>query len=231
MNDMSSVIAPKSDQLNSDSLISGPLTIRIRDVAIRPGTEQPVSIFYDGDDNKPWKPCKSMSRVLVSAWGPDANQYIGRSATLYRDPDVTWGGMKVGGIRVSHVSHIDKPMALALTATKGKKAIATIKPLQVQQSGQPQQQARQTAEEWTDDYIAKVEATTVLDALTALQTRSKAALDKLKSSKPDLHMRAEDAGTKQAAKLAPVDHQEGRSDSQMGEGFTEDPDNPFTTED
>lgn len=133
MNDMSKVIVPKSDQINADDLISGPITITIKGVDIRPGTEQPVSIYFEGDNGKPWRPCKSMSRVLVSAWGPDAKAYIGRSVTLYRDPKVKWGGMEVGGIRVSHLSHIERDMVMALTATKGKRAPHTVMPLKQQQ--------------------------------------------------------------------------------------------------
>lgn len=121
MNDMSAVIVPKSDQISADDLIAGPMTITIAGVDIRPGTEQPVSIMFDGDGGRPWKPCKSMSRVLVAAWGPDAKNYIGRSVTIYRDPTVKWGGMEVGGIRVSHLSNIDRDMVLALTATKGSR--------------------------------------------------------------------------------------------------------------
>lgn len=131
MTDMKSVIVPKSDQLNADSLIGGPITVTIREVAIRPGTEQPVSIFYEGDDGNPWKPCKSMSRVLVAAWGPDAKVYNGRSLTLYRDPSVKWAGMEVGGIRISHMSHMDRPMTMALTATKGSRKPYTVEPLQI----------------------------------------------------------------------------------------------------
>jgi hypothetical protein len=136
MNDMTAVIIPKSDQLNADSLIGGPMTIKIRDVAIRPGTEQPVSIFFEGDDDKPWKPCKSMSRVMVSVWGPDAKVYIGRSLTLYRDPTVKWGGMEVGGIRISHMSHMEGTMMMALTATKGSRKPYTVHPLTNKQTGQ-----------------------------------------------------------------------------------------------
>lgn len=129
MNDMTAIIEPKSDQLNADSLISGPRTITITGVDIRPGTEQPCSIFFQGDEGRPWKPCKSMARVLVAAWGPDAKAYVGRSVTLYRDPSVKWGGMEVGGIRVSHMSHIERDMMMALTATKGKRAPYTVKVL------------------------------------------------------------------------------------------------------
>jgi hypothetical protein len=131
MNDMAQAIIPKSDQLNSDDLIAGPITIQITGVNIKPGTEQPVAIAFAGDNGKPWKPCKSMSRVMVAAWGPDASKYAGRSLTLYREPAVKWAGMEVGGIRISHMSHIDKPLTMALTATKGSRKLFTAQPLEV----------------------------------------------------------------------------------------------------
>jgi hypothetical protein len=131
--DMSGVIIPKSDQINADDLVAGPMTITINDVQIRGGQEQPVSIFFDGSE-KAFRPCKSMSRCLVLAWGPDASKYIGRSLTLYRDDKVKWGGLEVGGIRISHMSDLDGPKTMMLTATKGSRkphkvsALAASKP-------------------------------------------------------------------------------------------------------
>lgn len=130
--DMSQAIIPKSDQLNSDDLISGPITVKVTAVTVRGGQEQPVSIHFDGDNGKPYKPCKSMSRILVAAWGPDSSKYAGRSMTLYRDPSVKWAGMEVGGIRISHLSDIDSALTMALTATKGSRKPFTVKPLQVE---------------------------------------------------------------------------------------------------
>lgn len=129
MSNMAAAIVPKSDQLNSDDLIAGPITIRIADVTIRGGQEQPVAIHYEGDNGKPYKPCKSMSRVFVTAWGPDAKQYVGRSVTLYRDPSVKWAGMEVGGIRISHMTDIPEALTMALTATKGSRKPFTVRPL------------------------------------------------------------------------------------------------------
>lgn len=128
--DMTRVIEPKSDQINADDFMAGPKTFRIKGVSITPGSEQPVSIALE--DSKPWRPCKSMNRLLVAAWGSDAKEYAGRSVTLYRDPKVKWGGMEVGGIRVSHLSHIERDMVLALTMTKGKRAPYTVKPLKAE---------------------------------------------------------------------------------------------------
>lgn len=129
MNDMSAVIIPRSDQYNAEDFISGPRTFVIEDVSIKPGTEQPVSIKLKGE-SRVWRPCKSMSRCLVAAWGKDAKVYVGRSLTLYGDPTVKWGGLEVGGIRISHLSHIDKAMVLALTVTKGSKKPFTVRVLE-----------------------------------------------------------------------------------------------------
>lgn len=128
--DMTGVIEPKSDQINADDFMAGPKTFRIKGVSITPGSEQPVTISLE--DSKPWRPCKSMNRLLVAAWGANAKEYAGRSVTLYRDPKVKWGGMEVGGIRVSHLSHIERDMVLALTMTKGKRAPYTVKPLKAE---------------------------------------------------------------------------------------------------
>jgi len=132
MNSMAEVIEPKSDQLNADDLIAGPRTITVTKVEIRPGTEQPVSVFFEGDHGKPYKSGKSMNRVMVQAWGPDASKYVGRSMTLYRDPTVRFGKDEVGGIRISHMSHIDGPLRMALTATRGQRKAYTVQPLQVE---------------------------------------------------------------------------------------------------
>lgn len=178
MNDMSSVIIPKSDQISADDLIAGPRTITINDVKIVPG-EQPVTIGYFGDEGRPWKPCKSMCRILVHAWGPDAKKYIGRSLTIYRDPTVKWGGMDVGGIRVSHLSDISSSLSLALTATRGSKKITTVKPLVIEKVAEkPVEKPKLTPMQW---FTAKIATLTTRDGCFALLTdgtRAKEFFDK-----------------------------------------------------
>lgn len=132
MTDLSTTIAPKSSQLNSDDLITGPITIRITKVSANPSTpEQPISIFYEGDGGKPYLPCKGMRRVLVNTWGSDGSKFPGRAMTLYRDPTVKFGGFEVGGIRISHMTDIAKPVTMALTASKASRKPFTVQPLKV----------------------------------------------------------------------------------------------------
>ena len=129
MSDMTAIIQPKSDQINADDLLSGPRTIKITKVDVNPGVEQPCTVHYEGENGRPFKPCKSMARVMVLVWGPDSKQYAGKSMTLYHDPEVKWGGMKVGGIRISHMSDMKSNAPLMLTVTRGKKAPYSVKPL------------------------------------------------------------------------------------------------------
>ena len=158
MSDMGSVIVPKSDQLNADDLIAGPMTVKITGVVIRAGQEQPISVSFDGDNGKPYKPCKSMCRVMVTAWGADSKKYAGRSMTLYRDTSVKWGGMEVGGIRISHMSDIDSAITMALTMTRGNKKPFTVRPLAASKWKPATQASDAPADLITPDQIAAIEA-------------------------------------------------------------------------
>jgi hypothetical protein len=133
MSDMTAVIAPKSDQINADDLIAGDITITITGVNVSPGQEQPVSMQFAGSP-KVFRPCKSMCRVMVAAWGPDAKAYVGKSLTLYRDPKVKWGGMEVGGIRIRAMSHIERDLTMMLSESKANRKPFRVAMLQVQAS-------------------------------------------------------------------------------------------------
>ena len=187
MSDMSQVIIPKSDQINADDLIAGPMTVKITSVKVSPGVEQPVSIYFEGSD-KAYRCCKSMARVLVTAWGADSSKYIGRSLTLYCDPKVKWGGMEVGGIRISHMSDIKSPLTLALTMTRANKKPFTVQPLRPAstQSGSdpsPEHSAGGAS------YKATLEQAATLEELAAAWSKvpkfDKPALEAVKNARKD----------------------------------------------
>ncbi len=125
--DLTQSIEPRSDQINADDLIAGPQTYTITGVSAG-AAEQPIDIHL-AETKRAYRPSKSMRRVLVAAWGSDGSLYAGRRLTLYRDPEVTFGRDKVGGIKISHLSHIERPITLALTVTRGKRANHTVDPL------------------------------------------------------------------------------------------------------
>lgn len=126
--DITKSVEPRSDQLNFDDVQSHDLTITI--TAVKQGPpDQPVHLHNAEFEGRPYKPGKSMRRVLIAAWGTDASKYVGRRITIYGDPTIKFGKDAVGGIRISHLSHITEPLTVALTVTRGKRAPFTVQPL------------------------------------------------------------------------------------------------------
>ena len=122
INDLSDTIEAKSDQLNADDLAGSTKTIKITDVVRYSDKGIPAfHLDYEGGAGRPFKPCKSVRRVIMFAWGKDGSKWIGRSMTLYCDPTVIYAGKEVGGIRVSHMSDIEKRISIKLTEKRGTK--------------------------------------------------------------------------------------------------------------
>jgi len=127
--DISTAAAPRSDQINADDLIGGPQLVTITEVR-KGNDEQPVEIVTaEFGPRRPYKPGKSMIRVLIAAWGKEASTYTGRRLMIYRDPTVVFGKDAVGGIRISAMSHIDQRLTIALTMKRGMRAPFTVEPL------------------------------------------------------------------------------------------------------
>lgn len=125
---MKVTIEKKTDQLNYEDFLGG--VTRIVTVAgVKAGTkEQQYDIALE-DDQRVWRPAVTVLKLLVAAWGDDATEWVGRRAELYGDPDIMFGRDKVGGIRVSRVSNISKPLVVNLTETRGKRKVHTVDPL------------------------------------------------------------------------------------------------------
>lgn len=99
-----------------------------------------------------------MRRVIVAAWGPKSDAYIGQQVTLYCDPNVDFGGVKVGGTRISHMSGISSTLEVPLLVKRGKSAIYKVEPL--------------TGRDWTKDLEA---AGDDINKVIALGTEARAA--------------------------------------------------------
>lgn len=134
---MENSIVPKSDQVNADWFISGPQTYEIERVAGNEANkDQPVNVFLKGV-KVPYRPSKSMRRVMVAIFGADANTYAGNKITLYTDPEVSFGGMKVGGIKISHATGITQRTSILLTSSRSKRAPHVVMPLVEAQKSEP----------------------------------------------------------------------------------------------
>lgn len=148
--DLTATIIPKSDQLNSDDLMTGPVTVTIESVSAG-NAEQPVDVHLVEFPGRAYRPSKSMRRVMVAAWGKESAAFTGHRMTLYRDPEVKFGGTVVGGIKISHLSHIEKRMQIALTETRGKRKVHTVDLLTETAQTTPARRAPAPVDAWETD--------------------------------------------------------------------------------
>ncbi len=141
---LAGTLTPKSDQLNADDLISGPITVTIEGVIKRDVKDQPVEMRLAGID-RPYKPCLTMRRMMHIVWGTlSPAKVIGRKLTLVNDPSVVWGGKAVGGIRIHAMSHIESSVTMAMTVTRGNRKPFTVYPIVIQEPS--------FLEKWRDEF-------------------------------------------------------------------------------
>jgi hypothetical protein len=125
---MKVTIEKKTDQLNYEDFLGG-VTRVVTIAGVKEGTkEAQYDIAIEGDQ-RVWRPPPTVLKLLVAAWTDEATVWVGRRAELYGDPDVMMAGEKVGGIRVSRLSHINKPVSANLSKTRGKRKLHTVDPL------------------------------------------------------------------------------------------------------
>jgi hypothetical protein len=126
---LSQAVIARSDQLNADDLVSGPRTFTVSGVR-RGDAEQPVAIELAEFPGRPFKPSKTVLRILAFGWGEETDDWPENARfTLYRDAKVRWAGQEIGGIRVSHMSGLKSPIKIALAESKGKKSLHVVEPL------------------------------------------------------------------------------------------------------
>lgn len=154
MADISATLVSNSTQLDNVDLMGGPRVFTITDVTVNEGAEQPLSIRL-AEYERPWKPGLTMRRLLSAIWGPETDEWIGRRVRLFRDESVTFGRDKTGGTRISHASHIDKPITETLPTSKGKFGEFRVEPLREEAAPQrpPEPSAEQVAAETSIDTL------------------------------------------------------------------------------
>ena len=161
--DITDALAPKSDQLDAVELVT-PRTFTIdtgSKLGRRDDDGQAVVDVRLVDFPRVWRPSKGMLDVIVAIWGTNAKEWVGRQVTLYNDRDVTFGKDKVGGIRISHMSGIDKPTTVQI---RGRGRGARKLPWRIEPIAAPAAPAEPTE--------AEVAACTDLDTLRDMHRRS-----------------------------------------------------------
>lgn len=136
--DLRATVVPRSDQINFEDVQSQSITAVIK--SVRAGNaEQPVFIDLEGYEGRPYKPSKSMRRVLIGGWGADGHSWVGRTITITGDPAVKFGGVAVGGIKIHAMSDIDADFSMMLSVSRGKRSEHRVKKLEVKKQLSPQE--------------------------------------------------------------------------------------------
>lgn len=137
MADISKALEANSNQLNAVDIMGAEPVIRIRMVDVK-GEGQPIWVYFEGDNNRPWKPSKGMLRILAAAWGRDSDAWIGKYAQLVFEASVVYAGKEVGGIRIKALSDIPAAgINCALTISKTKREPYHVPLLKVQSNAYP----------------------------------------------------------------------------------------------
>ena len=118
-------------QTNADDLVAAPRTVLVTAVTETGDAKQPIAVSYDGDGGKPFIPCLTMRKLIAALWGGESDNWIGKSMTLFRDPSIKFGPDTPGGVRISHMSGIEKTVSVQLLEKRGKRRQYTIVPLEV----------------------------------------------------------------------------------------------------
>ncbi len=131
MTDIVKFCEPKSDQLNNVDLIAGNRIIKITKVKVTATGTQDCIVSYEGDNGKPWKPCKTTARIMLESYGSDIQKWVGKSLELFRDPEVVFGGKKEGGIRITAMSDIPADFETVIRISRGSTKVVKIRKLTV----------------------------------------------------------------------------------------------------
>ena len=197
MADVRGTLEAKSDQLNATDIMGIDLVIRIRAVVVGGGKEQPVSVYFDGDNNRPWKPSKGMRRVLAAGWGWESDNWIGKSVKLHFDASVKYAGKEVGGIRVKAMSDIDQRGMVVVEAINRQQRVPVhvsyldtfVPPYPAEQFAkalQKMQQLMQSGEMSLQQLVAKCQQTGQLSAEQFAQLESVAPVVIESQEEPEL---------------------------------------------
>lgn len=150
-----------SQQINADDVLSRPVTVTVTG-ASEGTSEQPVFVSVAEVQGKTYRPSLTMRKVLGAIWGDETDAWIGRRMTLFRNPEIKFGGATVGGLEISHMSGIDRPVEVSVLEKRGKRKTCTIQPLP---DAAPER-----------DWVSELQlAGTDLDALRALHAAARTA--------------------------------------------------------
>jgi hypothetical protein len=154
------------------------MTVTVREV-ISGKAESPFD-FLLLETDRAYRPSKTMRRLIVAALGAEASTYPGVRFTLYREPSIKFGGVTVGGIRISHMSRIEKPVEVLVQTSRGKREKFRVDPLpDTEPAPDAKPMSKRTGERLNELMVAAKVGDDFLPGVTKIIGREVTALDQL----------------------------------------------------
>jgi hypothetical protein len=180
---------PKCDQLNASDLAGGRKKIIKITQILQGSKEQKVVIRYEGDDGKPWKPCKGMVGGMAQLWGKPLtvqetiDKWVGQSLELFNDETVVYGGVPQGGIRICGATGIPEGRNIVMKVSKGKTKTYFVRLIKAQQGKDtpvaedallppPEPEINPEWQRVVDGLLGAITGITDLDGITAFMDRN-----------------------------------------------------------
>jgi hypothetical protein len=131
INDLSDTIEAQSDRINAADLMGADKIIVINEVVrySESGTSK-FYLNYVGHNGRAYKPSLGMRRIIMTLWGKDGTQYIGRSIKIFRDPTVIYAGKAAGGVVISAMTDIKSKATVVIPISKTKSVTYVIDKLE-----------------------------------------------------------------------------------------------------
>lgn len=173
MTDIAHTLVAKSDQLNAADIIGTEKLLTITKVDVKSG-DQPVTIHYEGENGRPWKPALTARRILSALWGTESDKWVGHTVAVHNDLTVVYAGEEVGGVRPHAATGIETTQIIKLKEKRGPKPKTfTIQPLRLDKSG-----PKTKAVEYTFEGYAKfIRSVIAMDDPEAMKARFEKAQD------------------------------------------------------
>jgi hypothetical protein len=107
-----------SEQLDAVDIFE-PALVSIKSVTPGIDEKRPAAVKLH-EYPRPWYPCLSVRRLLISAWGGESEGWVGKYMIIHNDQSVEFGNKTVGGIRITAISGIPGNIRLLAQEKRGK---------------------------------------------------------------------------------------------------------------
>ena len=140
MANVSEAMQANSNQLNAADIMGVEPIITVQSVNLtNEAGKKTVWVHYHGGEGRPWRVSTGMVRILSAGWGPESDNWIGKSVKIFNEPTVRFGGKEVGGVQIRAMSDIpERGIKATLSINRTKRVPFPVAHLAMQAPSYPE---------------------------------------------------------------------------------------------